>query len=361
MQSLFDKVITHIQSQNGFRSYGPDEWKNLPEEKGALRHPKFEGDFATTTDVSLLLHQGIDVPQEAINLSRISSTRALEKTMPDWAVREWLGAFLQRSDLPRMAGKIFELHKESLRFMPTGKRRRFFDFRIARHAPDIRQGGIFTADDAAEARHLLAESQPHIVAGVLLWQFALQNYAEALSDHLKSRKDLSESFKTRAVSYCLFLGQSAFRLASFSALLPMAIVTYAGRYGDGPVMPECVSPAIADFSSRGGFVRHGGANPLRYFFRRFRPLPKESRVIVCSAKEALVRWAALPNSLGEYISKAQSLMAEHAEWRALGKNIGAILRTGRPLAPAPQKNSGDGKALAGCPFHSSLEKSRNTV
>jgi hypothetical protein len=361
MQALFDKVIAHIQSQNGFRSYGPEEWRTLPEKESDVRHPKYEGDFATTTDASLLLSKGVDVPQEAINLTRISTLRALEKTMPDWAVQEWLDAFLNRADLPQLAAPLYELHKESLRFMPTGKRRRYFDYRIMGHTPEIKNGGIFSPGDAARARQELAGHQPHIVAGVLLWQFALQRYAEELIEHLKTRPGLSETFKTRLAEFCRFLGRSAFRLASFPALLPMAIVTYARKLTDGPLLPEYVSPAVADFSTRGGFVRHDRLNRVLAFFRRFRIGPPQERAIVCAAKEALVRWVSLPRSLADYILKAESLMKENAEWQQLGEKIGAILHSPARQTAVHLKNSGYGKALAQCPFHSHLEKSRNTV
>jgi hypothetical protein len=351
MQSLFDKVIAHIQSQNGFRSYGHEEWRALPEKEGDVRHPKYEGDFATTTDASLLLSKGIDVPQEAINLTRISTLRALEKTMPDWAVQEWLAEFLNNASLPQLATQLYELHKESLRFMPTGKRRWYFDYRITGHTPDIKKGGIFTPEDAQQARRQLAEHQPHVVAGVLLWQFALQSYAEEFIAHLKTRPDLSETFKTRLAEFCRFLGRSAFRLASFPALLPMAIVTYARKITEGPLLPEYISPAVADFSARGGFVRHDRLNRIFSFFRNFRIRPPQERAIVCAAKEALVRWVSLPHSLADYISKAEILMKENAEWQQLGEKISAILRAPTRNTMNHLKNYGDGKALAVCPMH----------
>lgn len=390
MHELFDRVIAELQVLDGFRDYGRDEWSHLPNGCAGVRRPIYEGDFATTTDASLLFEEGLYVPQEAVNLTRISVSKALQKAMPDWAVREWLRNFLQRRDLPELAPEIAEALSESLNFIPVPGRfpKRFFDFRVG---PSTNRDAIFRRTEAVRASEILSTHQPHIVAGVLLWQFALMTYACSLSEYVVGDRALDQTRRSRFVSFCRFLHLSAFRLASFGALWPMAIASRARLKMGGEIALaklRDVAPAIEEFAARGGFVRHSVPNRIRRIanqvvalFNRFRgsrahlgrtalgwndSSPSKPVVIVCAAKEALTRWASMPlsdrdascpGSLAEYIAVAEALIERTEPWAHFVTQItSAIQSNSKRAAMRHSKGHSQHGHLStadthGCPYY----------
>lgn len=341
LDHLFKKVIADALAQHAFQDMPQHEsaWARAGAD---MRSPRYEGDFATSTDASFLLEQGVAVPQAAMNATRVSVAKTLDKIMPDGALREWFAWFLAQplSDEWRFEAKALMLG--GIQEMPqTGRiHRRAFDFRVGTmHGRGPKHGStVFTRVETANAKKALCGDKAHVLLAVALWQVALREYVLKLSRYAQTQSELSDGFRERLKEFCTFLSDSAFRLASFGALLPLALaINKNGGAGAG----------VAHFAQRGGFMRKISINLFHYIrrcFARTLPFLKSTekppmsvceegglsalgkgggpRMGVCAAIEALVRWAQLPISvdgqeietLDAFIAMAKRLSSEEIDW-----------------------------------------------
>lgn len=351
--ALFSAVIRECREAGAFASMAPREEPSWAHSGADIRMPAFEGDFATSTDASFLLAHGVPVPQAAMNATRLSVSRALEKVMPDWAVTQWMELFLREAEAGHLAAPITTLALHTLPEMPRHGRwpEHDFDYRIGTQKD---KGAVFSKDDAARGQQALLKS-PWVIAGILLWQHALEHYAAGLRDAARKDETLPEPLRARLTGFCTFLCESAFRLASFGALLPLAIVTALQDGGkEKSSCPFQAGHGIATFGEKGGFIKTMYMNipqafrrwlattfpvlrrkeqpPLSHYEANLGLLLRacgQKRVGVCAANDALMRWAGLSlregngqrECLDRFIDKAQIWMAQHPSWKDLEKLI----------------------------------------
>jgi hypothetical protein len=346
LQQLFIRVIDNMQAQNAFADHDKSLVARIFNKPSSfITPPMYEGEFPTQTDASQLLSEGVDIPQEVINHTRISVARSLDKMMPDWAVAEWLDYFLKNIDSEKIPAELFKFYCPPLYHIPSGgdKPSVFFDFRIDyAGVKNNFDNALFKLDELRDARTQMLEDQTYIIIGVMLYQYALRAYNAEMEAQIKNAYHLPPQLAQRIKTFNQFLLQSAMILASFVTMWPLAILVYnKDKIRQNEMLnDDMVMHALQKFAEQGGYMRKSVVEHKKFFdqfmqaCRDFlkKPIDKKPRVIICAAREALIRWTqlSLPSfqgrpALAAYIKYARDLTAQHPAWQALATQIQGVL------------------------------------
>lgn len=387
MTNIFETIFARIEASNSFAEYpqtlGP-HINNAPE---YVRKPTRPGEFATREDSVMCLAMGQDIPQPALGWNVRSTRDALALLCPADAVRTWLTDFLTDVHEKVTAHQIFDFSQKNILKLPvpTAAREEEFSHLVAENQMqwDIDKAkcvgddknAAYTPLNALHALHHYKDRQPEIMMGLILWQYAMTQYALAMQHAALSTTILSDVNKTSVIAFTKFLGTQAFPSANAIASLPLAFTTYAASQHDAggtpaEILPEHIKPALADLSARGGFrtwMTVGKTDIMRF--------------VRCAGEDFVTDAYCMPlggahsgaysphGALADYIHAARTLITRDPDapgkpsWKHMNRVVvqamEIALRKAEPAAVQVHEQW-QAKHASACPYHQTAALNRPT-